>query len=284
MRIDAYAAAHIEGITRSQISSITVDGKEMKPSRKIHPGMLIEVKILHHEMKAEAEPVDFPVIYDSSDVVVIDKPQGLVVHPAAGNWHGTLVHGLLHRYAQMKDMDEFRPGIVHRLDKDTSGVMIIAKNTTTLEMLSRQFSERTVEKVYIALVKGVIKKRRGVIKTNIARDPKNRKRFSAVETGTRGKYAETQYVVLKQYQNLALVRLTLKTGRTHQLRVHMKHIGHPILGDPIYTRTDSRYPDATLMLHALRLRISLASDDGSSTFYAPMPERFKKLLYAEPSQ
>jgi len=284
IRIDAYAAAHIPDITRSQLdlstTTFTNNGIPLKKSKKIHPGMHIEVTIARQESSIEPEPVDFPIIYEDEHVVAVNKPQGLVVHPAAGNWHGTLVHGLLYRYQQLQELDDCRPGIVHRLDKDTSGVMIVAKDSHTLEFLSHQFSSRTVKKIYIAIIKGNVQKRRGSIKTQIVRDRRNRKRFTTAENEHIGKYAETHYTVLKQYDGFSLVSLTLKTGRTHQLRVHMKYIGHPIIGDPLYSRKNMKYPEATLMLHALSLQIDIPEGNGMvhKKFVAPLPDRFKKIL------
>ncbi len=286
MRVDAFISQEISEISRSQIdlptTVIKIDGKISKKSKKVHPGNIIEVEIIETIPEhIEPQQVDFPIVFENEKVVVIDKPQSLVVHPAAGNWNGTLVHGLLYRYKELRQMDQSRPGIVHRLDKDTSGVMIVAKDTPTIEMLSTQFAERKTQKFYIAIVKGSMLKKRGVIKTQIVRDRRDRKKFTTSDDPEQGKFAETHYLVLKQYMGAALVRLTLKTGRTHQLRVHMKHIGHPIVGDPIYAKPLKQLPDVTLMLHALSLQIAITEDSGEIVerkFIAPMPERFKKAI------
>ena len=286
VRVDAFISQQLEGVSRSQIdlesTVIKLNGKVCKKSRKVSPGDLVSIEIVRETPEhIEPEHVEFPILFENTHVIVIDKPQSLVVHPAAGNWHGTLVHGLLYRYRDLGTLDETRPGIVHRLDKDTSGVMIVAKDTKTLEALSAQFSGRSTRKVYIAIVKGTVQKRRGIIKTQIVRDRRDRKKFTVSDNPDEGKFAETHYLVLRQFMGAALVRLTLKTGRTHQLRVHMKHIGHPIIGDPIYSRPDKHLKDATLMLHALSLTIAIPDDSGDmeeQKFTAPMPDRFRAAL------
>ncbi len=288
-RVDAYVASQIPELTRSQIdlatTTIKVNSAPVKKSHKIRTGDVIEIETASQMFDLEPENIPLTVLYENSHVVVIDKPQGMVVHPAAGNWSGTLVHGLLFRFREMQNMSSERPGIVHRLDKDTSGTIIVAKDVRTVEFLAAQFAARSVQKVYIAIVKGTPLRRRGVIRTQIVRDRRERKRFTTSENEQVGKYAETQYLVLKQYKGYALVRLTLKTGRTHQLRVHMKHIGHPIVGDPIYSRRDPLFTDAKLQLHAFSLTIDIPSNhDGIDAverrcFRSPLPERFKKILY-----
>jgi 23S rRNA pseudouridine1911/1915/1917 synthase len=284
MRVDSYIASAVPELSRSRIAldttEILIDGRPVKKSRKISGGVHIEIAVQRQEMPAEPEDVDFPVLYENEHVVVVNKPQGLVVHPAAGNWHGTLVHGLLYRYQQMKTLDTQRPGIVHRLDKDTSGVMIVAKDAPTIAVLSKQFSTRSAQKVYIAIVQGTPKKKRDTIETQIVRDRHDRKRFVATEMQSVGKYAQTSYTVLRTFEHCSLVRLTLKTGRTHQLRVHMRYIGNPIVGDPIYAKKQQGAPDATLMLHALSLEIDIPEGEGRvrRKFIAPLPKRFREYL------
>lgn len=285
MRLDAYIAKHIEELSRSRLESsdttITVNGKTVKKSKPVQAGDCIEIhykEILHSDI----EPQDIPlsIIYENERVVVINKQQGLVVHPAAGNPDNTLVNALLYRYDSLKNTSMgVRPGIVHRLDKDTSGVLIVAKDSIAHEMLAKQFKNRDTEKYYIAIVKGRFSENQGTIKNWIARDTKDRKKYCVVDQETgRGKIAITIFRVLRQYNDFALVRLSLKTGRTHQLRVHMKSIGHPILGDPIYGRKDSHFPKAQLMLHALSLKITIPGHNDPLCFKAPMPERFKLVL------
>lgn len=311
-RVDAYVASNAPGISRSLVgdshTTIFVDGKEVKKSYQLRSGQAIEIRWTEQCFEG-IEPQDIPlnVLYEDDDILVIDKQQGMVVHPAAGNPDGTLVNALVWRYgdafAQMDspevtdDSDDdtvsdseddggqlspaSRPGIVHRLDKDTSGVMVIARNRNAHASLAAQFKEHTTEKYYIAIVKGRMPNRRGRIVTGLKRDPEDRKRFTTCPVDE-GRKAETHYLVLRQYAGYALVRIRILTGRTHQIRVHMRSIGHPILGDPIYSRKDSDYPDATLMLHALQLRFDHPATGERMRFCAPMPKRFQDILFSLP--
>lgn len=282
IRIDAWAAG-LGLLTRSQIKSRSLrafnDDGEVKLSRKVHDGETYRLEWEDPEPLAlEGEAIPLDILYEDDDVVVVNKPQGLVVHPGCGNRSGTLVNGLIHHVEDLKEDfdDEVRPGIVHRLDRDTSGVLVAVKTAKALEFLARQFHDRLVSKQYIALVKGVPSPREGVIETLHGRDPADRKRFAPVLSG--GKPAVTQYVVERAWDQYALLRLSPKTGRTHQLRVHTRHIGHPIVGDPLYSRRDHLFPEATLMLHAERISITLPSDNRIHCFVAPVPERFSIMM------
>jgi len=217
--------------------------------------------------------------FEDSRVLVINKPAGVVVHPAAGNHTRTLIQGILyhcHEIGQAFPDDALRPGIVHRLDKDTSGVIIAAKTPEAHDFLSDQFKRRAVSKKYYALVKGRMPNNRGTIKTKIARDRQHRKRF-AVSTD-HGKDAETRFRVLKNFEHYSFISLKPKTGRTHQLRVHMAHAGHPIVGDKIYSRKDNRLPLAPLMLHAYSLTIRTEEGGDPRIFRAPLSRQFRKTL------
>jgi 23S rRNA pseudouridine1911/1915/1917 synthase len=277
-------------LSRSRIKSrglkAAVNGREAKLSRIVKPGDRLELSW------AEAEPVnlipeDLPleVIYDDDRVVVINKAQGMVVHPGAGNRRGTLANALLFRrlcrmgppaepgiFAGQAGAGGLRPGIVHRLDKDTSGVIVAAWDDEALAFLSDQFKNRRVKKNYLALVPGVLKEGEGRIETQISRDRRDRKRFTV---SALGRIALTRYRVLRSWGSHSLVLLRPKTGRTHQLRVHLRHLGHPISGDPIYGGADPRFPDCGLMLHAKSLSIILPGRDEPQTFRAPLPERFR---------
>jgi 23S rRNA pseudouridine1911/1915/1917 synthase len=285
-RIDKILARQLPEVSRSRIdaadSELRVNGVKAKKSTKASAGDRIELTIVEHSPDIEPEALDLEILFENEYVIVLNKQQGMVVHPAAGNWHGTLVHGLLDHLGREAEGTHVRPGIVHRLDKDTSGTIITAKDEISQDILSSQFMNRTVRKRYIAILKGTIKRKRGTITTQIVRDPRNRKRFAAVTDITKGKNAVTKYLVLKQYQGFALVSFELITGRTHQIRVHAKHLGHPILGDPVYARTESRFPEASLMLHALYLEIDIPAgehrDMTRRSFISPMPERFKRVL------
>ena len=214
---------------------------------------------------------------------MIDKPQGLVVHPGSGNRSGTLVNAVLFHSRQLAEgfpPEDPRPGIVHRLDKETSGVIIVAKSPAAHHFLAGQFQERTVRKRYIAVVQGRLPSDNGRIETRLARDPRDRKRFACVLSG--GKLAVTRYRVLRTFAAgrdvYTYVLLAPRTGRTHQLRLHMRHVGCPILGDSLYGRHDARFPGASLSLHARSLAIRLPGENTTRMFSAPVPPRFRSLL------
>lgn len=282
MRVDRFVADEMDLFSRSQFRrhgvAISINEKTAKPSRLLRSGD--QVRVTYHttvEHSVEAEAIDLEIIYEDDDVVVVNKPQGMVVHPALGNWSGTLVQGLMHHVGGLADASgSLRPGIVHRLDKDTSGVLITAKTTESHEYLSEQFRDRSLEKLYLTIVRGTPPRSKDEISTGIARDPRNRKRFTAVPQG--GKSAVTEYRVLKRFAGYTYLALHPLTGRTHQLRVHMRHIRCPILGDPLYARSDRRFLNVGLMLHAHRLTIRLPTGGKEHIFSAPLPERFSRVL------
>jgi 23S rRNA pseudouridine1911/1915/1917 synthase len=286
MRADRYVSDVLELFPRSQLKTreveIRIDGRPVKPSRTVHEGERVEVEYGPVPLP-DLEPQDIPldIVFENEAVLLVNKPQGMVVHPAHGNYSGTLAHAVLHHLSGMErrfGVEDVRPGIVHRLDKDTSGLIVVAKTPAVHEALSAQFRDRTVRKRYVAVTKGVPAPHRGRIDGFIRRDPHNRKRFAHDERD--GKEAHTVYRVLRSMGDHAVVVLEPKTGRTHQLRVHMRHIGCPILGDPIYARHSNRFPDATLMLHALSLSLSLPCDERDRTFTAPVPPRFPQVIGA----
>ncbi len=304
IRADKYLADELGLMTRSQLKArgarLYRDGREIKLSCKLKRGDALRLEWT--EAPSEeivAEEIPLKLIYQDNDVYVIDKPQGMVTHPAAGNWSGTLANGVLwletHGASSVLQKGEPRApppraGIVHRLDKDTSGVIIVARTAQAHEFLSRQFRDRLAHKEYFAIVRGVPKTERGRIDTWLARSPRDRKKFAVSPEG-RGKHALTLYRVRRVWRIDAdadrergapvvysLLALYPRTGRTHQLRVHCAHLGCPILGDPLYSKRDSLFPDVTLMLHAHRLRISLPSSPLEiSTFVAPIPQRFRQV-------
>lgn len=280
VRLDKFLSEEAKILTRSQLKtrviSVRVNGRTAKLSHKVSLNDIIEVD--YEDVpgtSVEPEHVELSILFENDDVIVLDKAQGVVVHPAAGNLHGTLVQGIMHHCADLKDRfpgEPMRPGIVHRLDKETSGVIIAAKTPSAHEFLSRQFRNRSTEKVYIALVMGTPEKPEGIIETFLKRDPVHRKRF--ISSQSDGKRAITYYRVMRRWKDFSLVLLSPKTGRTHQLRVHMLYIGHPIAGDPVYGRKSKLFPDLTLMLHAYRLNILLPGEETPRRFVAPLPERF----------
>ena len=292
-RLDKYIASLPNGMNRSKLKSgvteILVNGKKSKLSQKINAQDIIDIE-WEDNIPENIEPEDIPldIIYEDENVTVVNKKQGMVTHPACGNWNGTLVNALLYHWgreavkqvkegSEQKIMEFRRPGIVHRLDKETSGIIITAKNRDVEEYLGQQFRQKTLRKEYILIVKGRPPAAAGDIRTQIIRDPKDRKRYKAVENSSEGKYARTLYHCISSYGNYTLVRVRLKTGRTHQIRVHMKYLGCPIVGDPVYNKVDPIFPDATLMLHSKLLEITIPGEDKPRTFITPTPKRFLKL-------
>ena len=292
-RLDKYIASLQNGMNRSKLKSgvteILVNGKKSKLSQKISAGDLIDIS-WEDNIPDNIEPENIPldVIYEDENVTVVNKAQGMVTHPACGNWNGTLVNALLYHWgreavkqikegSEQKIMEFRRPGIVHRLDKETSGIIITAKNRDVEEYLGQQFRQKTLRKEYILIVKGRPPAVAGDIRTQIIRDPKDRKRFKAVTDTNEGKYARTLYHCISSYGNYTLVRVRLKTGRTHQIRVHMKYLGCPIVGDSIYNKVDPIFPDATLMLHSKLLEITIPGEEKPRTFITKTPKRFLEL-------
>ncbi len=289
-RLDVYLAKRLNLPSRNQLKErvveIRLNGRKVKASHRVAPGGELEVLLRPlEEPRYAAEKLPLRIIHEDSRVIVVDKPEGMVVHPGAGVKQGTLVQGLLYHVRTLKDAfpeDLIRPGIVHRLDKDTSGVLIAAKDPEALEFLAAQFRNKRVEKTYLAIVKGTLSKGEGFIVGRLVRDPRNRKRFRMLEgEGTQGKPMETWFRVLKRYGHYSFVLLKPRTGRTHQLRVQMQAIGCPILGDPLYSRKGSLLKDEIiprLYLHAFALKIQLPLDSVPRIFYAPLPPNFKEAL------
>ena len=289
-RLDKYIASLPNGMNRSKLKSgvteILVNGKKVKISQKVKANDQIDIQ-WEDNIPDDITPEDIPleILYEDENVTVVNKPQGMVTHPACGNWTGTLVNALLYHWGReaVKAVKEGsdseilqarRPGIVHRLDKETSGIIITAKNRYSEEYLQKQFKDKSLQKEYICICCGKPKNRDGDIRTQIIRDPKNRHRFKAVIDTDEGKFARTLYHCIATYGNYSLMRVRIKTGRTHQIRVHMKYLGCPILGDSIYAHTDSNFKDASLMLHSVQLKIKLPGKAEYTTFRTPTPERF----------
>lgn len=289
LRLDRALAATVPQHSRSFLAGlieqghVAVDGKATtKPSSRVQAGNVLTLE-LPAVLPPSVEGQDLPlkVLFEDGDLVVIDKPAGLVVHPGAGHSDRTLVNALLFHVKDLSGIGgEMRPGIVHRLDKETSGVMVIAKNDATHRALTSVWNTPALRKEYLAIVYGSPKKDRGTIDAPIGRDPRNRKRMAVIRDG---RDAITDYEVVERLRGTSLVRCTLRTGRTHQIRVHLKHLGHPIVGDSLYSGPQWRgIPDKKLQkalasferqaLHAWRLTIP------QGTFEAPMPEDMKTLL------
>jgi len=286
-RIDTYIADVLKLFSRSQVKRrvtvLRVNGKPAKLSKHLLPGDRLEIAYSEEQgLPLEPEAIELRILYEDQNVLVLDKEQGMVVHPAGGNWNGTLVNALLWHCRNLKNgfaAEEGRPGIVHRLDKDTSGVLIAAKNAKVRELLSEQFRRRKVMKRYLAIVTGSLPAARGRIDTWIARDPHHRKRFTCLMPGSkasRARRAITFYREIKRLDGFTVVSLRPRTGRTHQLRVHMAHLGCPIVGDRLYGWKARGQGNLTLMLHAQRLRITLPGEQQPRVFEAPVPDRFDR--------
>jgi 23S rRNA pseudouridine1911/1915/1917 synthase len=240
-RIDIYLANSIENATRSRIQKlikanlVTVDDKVVKANYLLSPGEIIEltIPITPRPEDNEAEDIPLDIIFEDPYLLIVNKPAGMVAHPSLGNYTGTLVNALLHHTKKLSSLNEpGRPGIVHRIDKDTSGLLLIAKDEWTHAQLARQFANHTIDREYWAVCWGIFKNSTGEVIGNIARSNKDRKVFTVSKTD--GKHAHTFFEVIEEYEFASLVKLKLKTGRTHQIRVHMNHIKHPIFGDPTY--------------------------------------------------
>lgn len=283
IRVDRFVAS-LGLFSRSQISKRSVrvkdlSGDELKFSKRLKDGETILLE-WHDPPSSEInpEPLNLDIVYEDNNCIVIDKEQGMVVHPAYGHTHGTLVQGLLYRCNDLEKAfngDRVRPGIVHRLDKDTSGLIIAAKNTETLEFLSAQFRNRSVKKTYLAIIRGSLPFSEGEIEEPIGRDPRDRKKFT-IRTRN-AKYALTRYRVLDESKGYSLIQLRILTGRTHQIRVHLQSIGCPVLGDPIYSRKNQEFPEASLMLLSWKLSIQLP-EIGKKRFSAAIPNHFSTIL------
>jgi 23S rRNA pseudouridine1911/1915/1917 synthase len=284
-RIDTYIADAMKLFSRSQVkrrvTALRVNGKTVKLGKQLLPGDLLEITYTTAvKPHLEPEAIELCILYEDRNVLVINKDQGMVVHPAGGNWSGTLVNALLWYCSKLTDgfsADESRPGIVHRLDKDTSGVIITAKSAEVRQFLAEQFRRRTVMKQYLAIVEGSLPASQGRIDTWMARDPHHRKRFTCLLPGSgvcRSRRALTLYRELKRIDGFTLVSLRPRTGRTHQLRVQMAHLGCPIVGDRLYGWKARGRGSWSLMLHAHRLRITIPGEHQPRTFKAPRPSRF----------
>lgn len=299
-RLDKYISSLPNAFNRSKLKSgvheILVNSQKAKLSSKVRAGDLIDIQ-WEDNIPDNISPENIPlrIIFEDQNVTVVNKEQGMVTHPAAGNWSGTLVNALLHHWgreavAQIKEGEASeillrrRPGIVHRLDKDTSGIIITAKNRDSEEWLQKQFQSRSLRKEYILIVRGCPPKKDGIVDTYMIRDPGDRKRFKAVTLPTQGKRAVTLYHVVSVYSNYSLVRVRLLTGRTHQIRVHMKFLGCPVLGDSIYSKKDNYFPNENLMLHSRLLEIRLPGQEKRAVFKAAVPKRFKRVIRALKAQ
>ncbi len=283
LRIDKYLADRMQEKSRSYIQkliedkNVFVNDKEIKSNYKVREEDTIKILIPEPiELKVEAEDIPIDIVYEDDDVIVINKPQGMVVHPAAGNYNGTLVNAILNHCTDLSGINGvIRPGIVHRIDKDTSGVLVIAKNDNAHIKLSKQLKDHSMKREYYAIVEGVIKKDEGTIDAPLGRHPQDRIKFAVVSNGKR---AVTHYKVLERFNNNTLVKCVLETGRTHQIRVHMAYIGHPLVGDSVYGYKKQKYKVNGQMLHAKVLGFIHPTKGVFIEFQSPLPEWFDNIL------
>lgn len=282
-RADVFLAAKL-GVSRSNMQKLLEDGrvkrgeKIIKANYKVRAGEMFVVDIPEPEpIEAVPENIPLDIIYEDDDVVVLNKARGMVVHPAPGNYTGTLVNALLYHCSNLSGINSaIRPGIVHRLDKDTSGIMIVAKNDAAHISLSQQIQSKTAVRTYLAVVRGNIKTDSGTIETQIARDKNDRKKMAVVKEG--GRDAITDYEVLERFGKYTLVRCKLRTGRTHQIRVHMEYLGYPLVGDPKYSPMKTPFGIKGQALHSHTLEFTHPRTGECMKFEAPLPEDMHKII------
>ena len=283
-RLDAYIASKMDSISRTNVKRlveeehITVNGKSSKVSYKVQLNDEIDIEIPEaKELDIKAEDIPIDVVYEDSDIIVVNKPKGLVVHPANGNWDGTLVNAVM---AICKDSlsgigGEIRPGIVHRLDKDTSGLLIIAKNDQAHLNMSNQIKDRQVKKIYYALVRGVVPENEATINMPIGRSTKDRKKMAVTKDG---KEAITHFKVIERFNKYTLLEVKIDTGRTHQIRVHLSQIGYPVVGDEVYSNGKNEFGVHGQLLHAKSLDFKHPITGKSMHLETELPKEFETVL------
>lgn len=279
IRLDSYLASKLD-ISRSKIQKlikdekILVNGKSVNASYKVMEKDLIEVNdSLDFSIDIKGEDIPLDIVYENDDLLVINKPSGMVVHPAPGNYTGTLVNALVGKFSLSNN--ELRPGIVHRLDKDTSGLMLVAKNDWAHEKLSEMIKNRDVKRTYLALVEGVINHETGTIDAPIGRSLDNREKMMVTEINS--KDSITHFKVLKRFSKYTLIECQLETGRTHQIRVHMAYIGHPVVNDPVYGKRVNNN-DFGQLLHSRKISFNNPRDGKELTFEVDAPQEFYDIM------
>ncbi len=291
-RVDRFITSVLDNISRTAVQQLIFNGEILVNERKSKPGYILrlgdEVRLLQDTAKSytnSAKPRSIPleIIYEDEDLLVINKVAGMVVHPAPGHADDTLVNALLACYPELQGVEGLRPGIVHRLDKDTSGLIIVAKNAPTQAALIEQMKQHQVVKRYLALVEGIVSLDHGSIDAPIGRDPRHRQQMTITATGSRE--ARTHFRVLERFSRHTLLLLKLETGRTHQIRVHLKAIGHPVVGDPVYGSGNTR-GNLSLkrqFLHAYQLKFTHPITGKTLELEAPLPEDLKAVLLRKSS-
>ncbi len=283
-RLDVFVSKKVETFSRSYIKKLIIDGKvsvngiKRKPNYKLKINDKIEVLIPDPtEPEIIGEDIDIDVIYEDAHILIVNKPQGMVVHPAQGNYSGTLVNALLMSCTSLSGIGGVkRPGIVHRLDKDTSGLIIVAKTDKSHLKLSKQLKEHSITRKYIALLEGKMKLENGVINMAIGRNPNDRKKMAVVSKN--GRNAITYYKVIERFDNNTLIEARLETGRTHQIRVHMAYMGHPIVGDALYGYNKQKHDLDGQLLHSYKLEFNHPVTDEFLKFSIPLPDYFENIL------
>jgi 23S rRNA pseudouridine1911/1915/1917 synthase len=284
-RIDKFVSECLDGVSRTQIQQwikeghISVNEKQVKPNYKLAEGDRIKLNIPDPEqVDIRPEPIPLNIYYEDKDVIVVNKPRGMVVHPAPGHSSGTLVNALMYHCKDLSGINgEMRPGIVHRIDKDTSGLIMAAKHDKAHASLAGQLKEHSVTRKYLALVQGNLTHEQGTVEAPIGRDPKDRKLYTVTEKNS--KEAVTHFVVVERFGDYTLTELKLETGRTHQIRVHMKFIGHPLVGDPAYGKSKKEWISGQA-LHAAVLGFKHPITGEYLEFEASLPEDMKQLIHS----
>ena len=283
VRLDVYLESVLAGWTRSQIKNqienggVLVNNKPiLKAGYTIKADDKLELNFKQEEMSAEPEDIKLDIVYEDDDMAIINKPQGMVVHPAPGALNHTLVNAILYHFNSISDgSDKIRPGIVHRIDKDTSGLLVIAKNNFAHDNLAKQIGEHSAHRHYLALVEGNMPSNEGIIDKPLARDKNDRKKIAVSEDGKR---AVTHYKVVQNYQDYSLVEFVLETGRTHQIRVHTKYLGHPIVGDKTYGYAKQKFKLNGQLLHAYKLELFQPTTGKQIVCECELPDYFKNVL------
>ena len=282
-RLDRWISSRVADISRSyaqnlvRAGNVYVNGEVAKPARRVHTGDRVEILLPPVEAPPQLTPayVPVPIVYEDEDIIVFDKPAGMVTHPAPRHEHGTLVHALKALRPDLKLTPIERPGVVHRLDKDTSGLIVVAKNDAARRFLLKQWQERDVVKRYLALVHGVIPEEEGTINAPISRDLNNRKRMGIVASG---RPAISHFRVLERFPEATLLLVTIETGRTHQIRVHLNFIGHPVVGDQLYGKRPFKVPVPRQFLHATYLKFALPESGQPIEVETPLPQDLAAVL------
>lgn len=285
LRLDKFLAEAVPGLSRSQAQRLIDSGQvqAVNPALKLKSSTLLpagtQLTVICPADEAEqlpsARPIPLDIVFEDDHLLVINKPAGLVVHPALGHTQDTLVNALLYHNPGLAMLDDQRPGIVHRLDRDTSGLIVVAKTEAALQNLQRQFKARTVEKIYLALVHGCPAVPEGIIDVPLGRDPQNRREIAALKEG---KPARTHYAVMQVFQDYSLLKIKLETGRTHQIRVHLAWLKHPVAGDTVYGRRKNRLSLTRQFLHAGQLSLDHPLSGQRLTFTAPLPADLQTVL------